>query len=149
MCRLQGQDKPRWDTGIHLGVRLHTTEKIIGTPQGVVVVQSINRKPSDQQWHAELIEKLVGMPWAPNPSKSQEARDFLELPEPVAFEVEQPDVEVQPVQPDESEPNLISKESILDKLILTSLATVLDARHAHIFELVLTDRVSLIQKSVA
>ena len=97
--------EPRWDNGILLGVRLHTTEKIIGTPQGVVVVQSIRRKPPDSQWNAELIDQLVGTPWAPNPSKTKEARDSLELPEPVAIEVEQPSVDIVPVEPEESKPH--------------------------------------------
>ena len=82
----------RWDTGIFLGIRLHTTEKIIGTPKGVVVVQSIRRKPEDQQWDVELLQSIQGTPWAPNPSTARGAREALELPEPLAISVEQPDV---------------------------------------------------------
>ena len=47
--------EPRWESGIFLGVRLHTTEKIIGTPKGVVVVQSVRHKPGDQQWNLQLL----------------------------------------------------------------------------------------------
>ena len=49
--------EPRWESGIFLGVRLHTTEKIIGTPKGVivVVVQSVRCKPDDQQWNLQLL----------------------------------------------------------------------------------------------
>ena len=83
----------RWDIGIYLGIRLPTTEKIIGIPQGVVVVQSIRRKPADQQWNADLIEKLVGTPWAPSPGKQKSNQEALELPEPVSVDVEQPAVE--------------------------------------------------------
>ena len=36
--RTQHKLEARWDIGIYLGIKLHTTEKIIGTPQGVVVV---------------------------------------------------------------------------------------------------------------
>ena len=39
----------RWDAGIYLRIQVHATEKMIGTPKGVVVVQSIRRKPEDQQ----------------------------------------------------------------------------------------------------
>ena len=39
----------RRDTCMFLSIRLHTTEKIIGTSKGVVVVQSVRRKPADQQ----------------------------------------------------------------------------------------------------
>ena len=82
----------RWDTGIFLGIRLHTTEKIIGTSKGVVVVQSIRRKPEDQQWDVELLQSIQGTPWAPNPSTARGAPEALELPEPLAISVEQPDV---------------------------------------------------------
>jgi len=82
----------RWDTGIFLGIRLHTTEKIIGTSKGVVVVQSIRRKPEDQQWDVELLQSIQGTPWAPNPSTARGAREALELPEPLAISVEQPDI---------------------------------------------------------
>ena len=81
-----------WDTGIFLGIRLHTTEKIIGTSKGVVVVQSIRRKPEDQQWDVELLQSIQGTPWAPNPSTARGAREALELPEPLAISVEQPEV---------------------------------------------------------
>lgn len=84
----------RWDSGIFLGIRLNTTEKIIGTPKGVVVVQSVRRKPEDQQWNAELIKSLVGTPWAPSPEKAKKPQEALELPEPVSIEAEQPSVEV-------------------------------------------------------
>ena len=88
----------RWDTGIFLGIRLHTTEKIIGTPKGVVVVQSIRRKPEDQQWNVELLQSIQGTPWAPNPSTVRGSREALELPEPLAIPVEQPDVAPEEVQ---------------------------------------------------
>ena len=56
--------EPRWESGIFLGVRLHTTEKIFGTPKGVVVVQSVRRKPDDQQWNLQLLQSVTG-PWPP------------------------------------------------------------------------------------
>ena len=95
----------RWDIGIYLGFRLHTTEKIIGTPQGVVVVQSIRRKPADQQWNADLIEKLVGTPWALSPGKQKNNQEALELPEAVSIDVEQPAVEPKPVESAEMKPH--------------------------------------------
>ena len=39
----------RWDKGLFLGVKITTSEKIIGTPNGVYVVQSIRRKPEGQR----------------------------------------------------------------------------------------------------
>ena len=90
--------EPRWESGIFLGVRLHTTEKIIGTPKGVVVVQSVRRKPDDQQWNLQLLQSVTGTPWAPNPAKQKEPREALELPEPVSIEPEQPEEEVKQVE---------------------------------------------------
>ena len=95
----------RWDIGIYLGIRLHTTEKIIGTPQRVVVVQTIRRKPADQQWNADLNEKPVCSPWAPSPGKQENNQEALELPEAVSIDVEQPTVEPKPVESAEMKPH--------------------------------------------
>ena len=103
--RTQHKLQARWDIGIYLGIRLHTIEKIIGTPQGVVVVQSIRRKPADQQWHADLIEKLVGTPWAPSPGKQKNNQEALKLPEAVSIDVEQPALEPKPVESAEAKPH--------------------------------------------
>ena len=103
--RTQHKLEARWDIGIYLGIRLHTIEKIIGTPQGVVVVQSIRRKPADQQWNADLIEKLVGTPWAPSPGKQKNNQEASELPEAVSIDVEQPAVEPKPVESAEMKPH--------------------------------------------
>ena len=103
--RTQHKLEARWDIGIYLGIRLHTTEKIIGAPQGVVVVQSIRRKPADQQWNADLIEKLVGTPWAPSAGKQKSNQEALELPEAVSIDVEQPAVEPRPVESAEMKPH--------------------------------------------
>ena len=40
----------RWQSGVYLGIRLQSTEKIVGTSQGIFVVQSLKRKPEGQQW---------------------------------------------------------------------------------------------------
>ena len=96
--------EPRWESGFFLGVRLHTTEKIIGTPKGVVV-QSVRRKPDDQQWNLQLLQSVTGTPWAPNPAKQKEPREALELPEPVSIEPEQPEEEVKQVETSELKPH--------------------------------------------
>ena len=97
--------EPRWESGIFLGVRLHTTEEIIGTPKEVVVVQSVRRKPDDQQWNLQLLQSITGTPWAPNPAKQKEPREALELPEPVSIEPEQPEEEVRQVETSELKPH--------------------------------------------
>ena len=117
--RTQHKLEARWDIGIYLGIRLHATEKIIGTPQGVVVVQSIRRKPADQQWNADLIEKLVGTPWAPSPGKQKNNQEALELPEAVSIGVEQPAVEPKPVESAEMKPHskrVYLRQTDFDKL---------------------------------
>ena len=84
----------RCDASIYLGIRLHMMEKIIGTPKGVFVVESIRRKPEDQWWHAEVIKSLVGTPWARSPEKAKKPQEALELLDPVSIEAEQPSTEV-------------------------------------------------------
>ena len=83
--------EPRWQVGIYCGVRLGTTEKIIATEDGVVVVQSIRRKPKELRWDAELFKKVKGTPWAPQPKKAARPDEALELPAAVAIEPELPD----------------------------------------------------------
>ena len=60
------------------------------------MVQSIRRKHPDTQWNGELLKTIQGTPWAPNPGK-KDSKEAQELPEPVAIEVEQPDIEAGPV----------------------------------------------------
>ena len=81
----------RWQVGIYCGVRLGTTEKIVATEDGVVVVQSIRRKPKELRWDAELFKKVKGTPWAPSPKKAARPDEALELPAAVAIEPEVPD----------------------------------------------------------
>ena len=99
--RTQHKLEPRWDEGVPLGVRMSTTEKIIGTPKGVVVVQSVRRKPEGSRWSSAAIE-----PWAPSPARERAPREALELPEPVAIEPERPEVEAAPVEVAELRPHL-------------------------------------------
>ena len=46
----------RWQEGVYLGLRLTSSEKIIGTPSGILVVQSIRRKPADKQFQSRDAE---------------------------------------------------------------------------------------------
>ena len=91
--------------GIYLGIRLHDYIQLRRSLEGVVVVQSIRRKPTDQQWNADLIEKLVGTPWAPSPGKQKNNQEALVLPEAVSIDVEQPAVEPRPVESAEMKPH--------------------------------------------
>ena len=81
----------RWREGIFLGVKLMTTEKIIGDAEGVWTVQSVKRKPEEDRWNGELINQVQGTPWLPNP-KGGEPTELEDL---VAMAPEMPDVKAQ------------------------------------------------------
>ena len=68
-----------------------TTEKIVATEHGVVVAQSIRRKPKEHRWDVELFKKVKGTPWAPTPKTAARPDEALELPAAVAIEHEMPD----------------------------------------------------------
>ncbi|CAE7251708.1 unnamed protein product [Symbiodinium sp. CCMP2592] len=70
----------RWQSGVYLGLRLQSTEKIVGTNQGIFVVQSIKRKPEGQQWDSDLVKAVRGLPWKTSPD---ETGDGVRLPEPL------------------------------------------------------------------
>ncbi|CAE7627361.1 unnamed protein product [Symbiodinium sp. CCMP2592] len=70
----------RWQSGVYLGLRLQSTEKIVGTNQGIFVVQSIKRKPEGQQWDSDLVKAVRGLPWKTSPD---ETGDGARLPEPL------------------------------------------------------------------
>ena len=53
----------RWERGVFIGVRTESTEKIVGTPQGVFVVQSVRRLPEDQRYNSSDLASIVGLPW--------------------------------------------------------------------------------------
>ena len=110
MCGLSSQDQPQ--VGAALGIWNFFLEydftllrRSLETPKGVVVVQSVRRKPDDQQWNLQLLQSITGTPWAPNPAKQKEPREALELPEPVSIEPEQPEEEVKRVETSELKPH--------------------------------------------
>ena len=49
----------RWLEGIFLGDRVETTEKIIGTREGVFVVQSVRRVPEGRRYNTELLIEII------------------------------------------------------------------------------------------
>ena len=53
--------KARWERGVFLGVKVESTEKIVGTDNGVFVVQSVRRLPEDQRYDSEALSKLKGI----------------------------------------------------------------------------------------
>ncbi|CAE7377600.1 unnamed protein product, partial [Symbiodinium necroappetens] len=75
----------RWQEGVYLGLRLSSSEKIIGTPSGILVVQSIRRKPEDKQFSLELLMAVIGTPWQPTPEGVSAANADV-LPDPIPME---------------------------------------------------------------
>ena len=51
-----------WEDGVFSGVKGTTNEVIIGAGQGVYRTGSIQRKPLDERWNADLIKKVSGVP---------------------------------------------------------------------------------------
>ena len=92
--RTNSKLEARWETGVYLGVRDDTTEKIVGTKQGTFVVQSLRRKPEEDRVDKDLINNLRGVPWDPNP----EAGVGLELPAPITLKPENPEVPRVPIE---------------------------------------------------
>ena len=66
----------RWQSGVYLGIRLQSTEKIVGTSQGIFVVQSLKRKPEGQQWDSTLVAAVRGLPWKTSPEETGEGARF-------------------------------------------------------------------------
>eukprot|EP00974_Lingulodinium_polyedra_P047663 4575724-Lingulodinium_polyedra.AAC.1 len=56
----------RREPGICLGVRESTTEKIVGTKAGILVVQSIRRQPEGSRYDNDLLNEARGLPWDPS-----------------------------------------------------------------------------------
>ena len=82
----------RWATGIFCGVRVNTTEKVIATEAGIVVAQSVRRRPKEHRWDAALFAKVQGTPWAPIPGRAVRPEEAAELPEAVDVQPELPEV---------------------------------------------------------
>ena len=89
MRRTRHKFQRRWAIGIFLGLKEHTTERIVGTSEGIFVVQSIRRKPGDQRWNADMIKSIMGLPWKPKSDS-----DKGELPEPIVLEPVNPEVPI-------------------------------------------------------
>ena len=77
----------RWQQGIFIGVRVDTNEKLVATEEGCHVAQSVRRKPLDERWSAEALEKIRGTPWEPIPK----GPDRTELPYPLEIRPDTPE----------------------------------------------------------
>ena len=54
----------QWLRGVYLGVHERNGAHILGTPDGVYESRSIRRLPSEEQWNAEMVLGMKGLPWS-------------------------------------------------------------------------------------
>ena len=108
--RLQTRHKAetRWSPGIYLGIRRRTTEKLVGTPKSIYVVQSVRRKPLDEAWDGALLLAIKGTPWQPTPKEGSST----ELPLPIVLAPEVPEVETGPTE-------VFSREAVHRNIYIT------------------------------
>ena len=93
--RKRGRHKlePRWSRSVFVGVRIKTTERIVMDETGTHVVQSVRRVPEEQRYDHRLLQSVRGTPWEPNPGDVS-----TDLPKPMLFTPQLPDVEPAPTQ---------------------------------------------------
>ena len=60
-----GKLQPRWLNGVYLGIRLETSERLVGTSEGVFECRSIRRILEVERWSKEDILGIKGVPWKP------------------------------------------------------------------------------------
>ena len=75
----------RWQTGVYLGIREHTTEKVAGTSDGIYVVQNIRRNPDHRQANGDLLRSVKGTPSDP---QARSVRTPGPLPEVIPIETQ-------------------------------------------------------------
>ena len=80
----------RWKSGVFLGVRRLTTERIVGDAEGVYVVQSVRKVEERSRWNAELLLSVKGTPWKPMPGDGTSLE--VELPQPISIAPELPHI---------------------------------------------------------
>ena len=52
-----------WEDGVFLGAKGTNGEIIVGGPEGVYRTRTIQRKPVEKRWCADVIKKISGVPW--------------------------------------------------------------------------------------
>ena len=67
----RGKEKAdtRWSEGIWLGIRDISGGHIIGTPNRVIKVRTIKRRPASDQWKWTEIQLMRGLPWETIPGR--------------------------------------------------------------------------------
>ena len=86
---------PRWAEGIFLGVNLTSSEKLVGTKEGIFVVQSIRRVPEDRRHSQEAIDAMQSLPWKPRPGDDNVSEEPTETT-PIILRPEVPEAPTEP-----------------------------------------------------
>ena len=69
----------RWFEGVFLGFKGLTNEFLIGTPEGVKTVRTIRRKPIEERWDIDKLNKFKGLPWRYKAGVQDEPHDAIEF----------------------------------------------------------------------
>ena len=102
--------EPRFQSGVYIGVRETSHEKIIAASDGkCYVVGTVRRRPVEDRWDKEAILAIRGLPWKPCP----EGANTTELPFPIEI-VPIQDVEVD-TEPATRGPDLKPRAKYLTK----------------------------------
>ena len=85
----QGKLEPRWLYGTYLGIRMESSEVLVGTDNGVYKTRSVRRRTEDMRWSAEAVNSILGVPWKPY-HITDDDKLLIKMP----MEPSKPDVEV-------------------------------------------------------
>ena len=100
--RLKGEGtasklEARFEPGIFLGLQEATGLRWVGTETGVVRTWTIRRRPVEDQWKKEELDKVIGLPWQLKPKISAEGLRSLPSSE-RPIEIELPPKEEEPAK---------------------------------------------------
>ena len=74
-----------WEHGVYLGVKATTGEIIVGNAEGVWRARTVRRRPVEERWSAEAVEKIKGVQEKAGEKKEDDVMhpggDFERLPE--------------------------------------------------------------------
>ena len=60
-----GKAEARWSSGIYLGFKINSGEKIVATESGIIKVRSIRRKLEAERWNIDEHKWIKRYPWKP------------------------------------------------------------------------------------
>ena len=57
-----------WQDGVFFWYRSLSGEVVVGTADGVLRTRTVRRRPEEQRWTSDCLDKVGGLPWKPIPS---------------------------------------------------------------------------------